>query len=774
MPQVKVKLVPTPDAPQSLEGAIVDLVRKDTTRTAETNSVGECAFSDIERGRYTLRVRTPPTYYGSGSDLTVTVNDADVTKELPLPPLLLTVTLPDTSSTGWELPSIEIRDQRGSVVAAMDLRARDTKIPIPLAGRYEVVQTRVLPGYVLPPESQSPKVDLLESPASTVSLPQKRILLKPSVTKPENGAASIEGVRFAIRDSSGGVMHEKTVPADGVPLRRTGPHTVQVVDIPAAYVVDAGDSRTVDVEWTDTVVTVAFTAKPVAAPKSSSALWASLAILLVVGLLALAFGFVWWDPFGWFKPVWQQRLGSVAVGLATVAAGLSLLTLAGKDKRGLFSPLVGADGRISTSRVAPFLWSFVLMFVIMRNAAVKGWSGDLLTKSLEPHWDDYLILLGGPFAAAVLAKGFVSWRVANGQLQKTENTGAAGPLQALQDDSGNPNLIDAQYLLFNVVALAFFTVAYAQKGPNLPKIPNLLLALTSSSAALYVSNKAVDRNKPVITGVAPATVMPGDTLTIGGQHFVPPGSEGTEGVTVTIEGYGVAPIVGIPEDTKVTVQVPATVPPGLRNVTVTTAARVTTEPRPVEVVSDQPEVIGITESTVVPGEVVHVLGRNLRTATESADGPLLVAFGNRWVPATLTTANGVLQAVVTAPRDLPGSSVQVAVRTARGRTSNEVTLPLPVAPALIDVAAARPAGQKKVVVTLTARGVLPPSLPWPGDQHKVVVNGTTGEPVQQAPVAGATDRLVVTVELDVGVKACTVLVHDWQGRQSAPREVTIT
>mgnify|MGYP003380544897 CR=1 FL=1 len=66
-------------------------------------------------------------------------------------------------------------------------------------------------------------------------------------------------------------------------------------------------------------------------------------------------------------------------------------------------------------------------------------------------------------------------------------------------------------------------------------------------------------------------------------------------------------------NTEVVVQVPANVVAGNPSVTVTTAAKVTTEPRPLEVVSADLVVVGLVEPALVPGEVVHLQVDNFRT-----------------------------------------------------------------------------------------------------------------------------------------------------------------
>ena len=67
----------------------------------------------------------------------------------------------------------------------------------------------------------------------------------------------------------------------------------------------------------------------------------------------------------------------------------------------------------------------------------------------------YAALIGGPIGAAILAKGIVSAQVSSGQAAKTP-ADAATPAQLVQDDNGQADLGDVQYVLFNFVALAFF------------------------------------------------------------------------------------------------------------------------------------------------------------------------------------------------------------------------------------------------------------------------------------------------------------------------------
>ena len=65
--------------------------------------------------------------------------------------------------------------------------------------------------------------------------------------------------------------------------------------------------------------------------------------------------------------------------------------------------LIGADGRLSTSKTQAVLWTVILATVIVFLAGIvafgPGSGPDLFD---DTHWEQYLVLLGGPFAAAVV------------------------------------------------------------------------------------------------------------------------------------------------------------------------------------------------------------------------------------------------------------------------------------------------------------------------------------------------------------------------------------
>ena len=112
--------------------------------------------------------------------------------------------------------------------------------------------------------------------------------------------------------------------------------------------------------------------------------------------------------------------------------------------------------------------------------------------------------------------------MANGDLAKPA---AAAPAvgQAVTDDAGNADLVDSQYLLFNLVALIYFLGAFfMDPTAGFPNIPTLLFTLTSASAAGYVANKAAINAPPAISGISPQIAKAHDPIEVFGTNLLLP------------------------------------------------------------------------------------------------------------------------------------------------------------------------------------------------------------------------------------------------------------
>lgn len=218
-----------------------------------------------------------------------------------------------------------------------------------------------------------------------------------------------------------------------------------------------------------------------------------------------------------------------AVALWLVLLGVSALTA---SRGHLVRMLIGGDGRLSTSYFQAWVWTLVLVWAFLYFMVVSVLEGRDALSDVTGRLDaDYLLLLGGPFVALIGAQQISTAKRTNGTLAKVETTStSAGDL--VSDDSGRADLVDMQYLLFNVVALAFFFVAFARDHGRLPDIDDGLIALTSAAALAYIAKKAVANNAPGITSIVRTTgsgpVRTGDTVLISGFNFVPPGAEAEE------------------------------------------------------------------------------------------------------------------------------------------------------------------------------------------------------------------------------------------------------
>lgn len=135
---------------------------------------------------------------------------------------------------------------------------------------------------------------------------------------------------------------------------------------------------------------------------------------------------------------------------------------------GIFRPLIGADGRFPTSLTQVGLWTLLIVTAMAFFIGRFMFEGVEIAEVLpQDTWSDYLILLSGPFAAAALAKGVTTYNVAAGTLQKSEPP-APSVTQLATNDYGSADLVDTQYLLFNVVAMGYSLIAVF-KSPVLPR-----------------------------------------------------------------------------------------------------------------------------------------------------------------------------------------------------------------------------------------------------------------------------------------------------------------
>jgi len=242
---------------------------------------------------------------------------------------------------------------------------------------------------------------------------------------------------------------------------------------------------------------------------------------------------------------------------------------AGREKppRGFFWWLVmGEDGRVSTSQLQVALWSYAVAFAVLVIVLTNG----ILDPKFELQ-EQYLVLLGSPAAAAILAKGIASSRTDEGTLSKPkvpkdkQKRGLVKGLgDVISDDQGQLEIFDLQYLLFTVVALVvFFAGFFASNLQALPDLSWTLVGLTSVSAAGYVGKKLARDQAPVLTAVAPDWAPPGEWVTLWGRNLRLVNPEGADVVPEKIKfGGRLAKPRESPSATRIEAKVPEDLQPG--------------------------------------------------------------------------------------------------------------------------------------------------------------------------------------------------------------------
>jgi hypothetical protein len=199
----------------------------------------------------------------------------------------------------------------------------------------------------------------------------------------------------------------------------------------------------------------------------------------------------------WVYPV-------VLVGLLALGAIVDVLIRHAAPKQsmgrahGLATLVLGDDGRASTSKLQATLWTLAILWALV--ALLAGAGVDAFAKALggEHLREEYLLLLGGPFAAAIAAKAVTTRQTLDDPGAKPHKpadlpSGLAARLtEVFTNDDGSVDLGDLQYTAFTIVALAYFAWAFINDpAQGLPAIPGTLLVLVGVSQATYVGKKAL-------------------------------------------------------------------------------------------------------------------------------------------------------------------------------------------------------------------------------------------------------------------------------------------
>jgi hypothetical protein len=160
----------------------------------------------------------------------------------------------------------------------------------------------------------------------------------------------------------------------------------------------------------------------------------------------------------------------------------------------LWDMLIGKDKRVSTSKTTAAVWTYLIAsallgFVVAKLIGHPQALNEIMHSGLAGQ---YGLLIGGPLGAAIAAKGIVTNQVTKNPAAKSTATDSPNVSQLVKNDAGETDLGDLQYVLFNFVAMVYFVGSLVQSpAGGFPRIPDILLGLTSVSALGYVAKKAL-------------------------------------------------------------------------------------------------------------------------------------------------------------------------------------------------------------------------------------------------------------------------------------------
>lgn len=318
---------------------------------------------------------------------------------------------------------------------------------------------------------------------------------------------------------------------------------------------------------------------------TTAATWSTVLLIVLTGL-AIGFGVHGAQEDGVSDTKHDLWVSLVIVGgaLPLMLAGLGLAWFRAKGG-GVVGFIVGKNNRLSTSQLQILLWTSALVFAFGMFVSEMAFDIELKDKEGFKGFDEtYLFLLGGPFAAAVLAKFTATIKTDDQTTQQAKADTPTGKDLAT-DDSGATSLTDLQFLLFNLAALAFFAVGFADDPRTLPTIEATLVGLTSISALTYVGGKVVNSNPPSITSVSIVSggdagkLVAGQTvIRVVGKNFLPSGTDKNKDLnaTVLVGGTEMGELT-LKTNTELQGQVPEGVATGQTTIVVRTAEGATSE-----------------------------------------------------------------------------------------------------------------------------------------------------------------------------------------------------
>ena len=377
------------------------------------------------------------------------------------------------------------------------------------------------------------------------------------------------------------------------------------------------------------------------------------AVVIVVALVVLVI-------------IWRRWAAASRAGWSTGSAlwyGINPWARApqGKQKPDAKGLLVGTDNRVSTSKTTAALWTVVVLYLIATMALIAGSNRDAYAFLIQSISLLYLVFLGGPYAAAVLAKVTVTNGINNQQLQKSQ-ADSPSVADVFSDDDGNTDLVDTQYFVFNLLAAIIVILQFAgAPGLGAPVVPDFLAILTGASAATYVANKAlISGNPPALTRVAPQGARQDAQVIAYGANLIAQGD--TKRPTVFVNGTE-AETSGDAQQDQVTFRIPAASSFGPAAVSIRTPSDLeTTGSTQLTIIPDQLVITSVDSLYKHPSDPLTLFGAGIYNAgnIDAAGAPIA---GTNPVPAqiTLIDANGSVHPCHPVPRGNSDSRLTVTL-----------------------------------------------------------------------------------------------------------------
>jgi len=194
---------------------------------------------------------------------------------------------------------------------------------------------------------------------------------------------------------------------------------------------------------------------------------------------------------------------------------------------------MGADNRLSTSKLQALLWTACVGFVYAMVYAARVANGHVDPITNIP--ENVLFALGISVTSAVAAKAITTSQVANSPDHKDgQPTPSYDPGALVRDDGAStPSLTKVQILFWTVVAIVVYvTNSYHSLGGlascavncSFPDIDTTLMIFMGLGHATYLGGKLVQTSNPTLSGVTEIHDDQGVTLVIAGSAL---GSSGT-------------------------------------------------------------------------------------------------------------------------------------------------------------------------------------------------------------------------------------------------------